>query len=171
MSTNIKSEERVFQFFKLPAEVRNIIYRFCLPSAPIRLQRHNYDEEWYLNNLCYTNHEMYTEASRILYSKGRFLPGVNRATLPNLANPAFERHFKQIRHPVNEISWHRDEVWIDVSTIELDPRLMSCRDSVLRCQSLPSIVIMWCTLEYHLDRTTDVIFIIFLKNDICCVLF
>ena len=141
MITNIKSEERVFHFFKLPAEVRNIIYQFCLPSAPIRLQRHTYDEEWYLNNLRYTNHEMYTEASHILYSNSRFLLEVNRATLANLANPAFERHFKQIRHLVNEISWHWDEVWIDVSTMELDPRLTSCRNSVLRCQSLSSIVI------------------------------
>ena len=54
--------------------------------------------------------------------------------------------------------------------MELDPRLTSCRNSVLRCQSLRSIVITWCALEYHLDRTADVHFRRALKNDIRCAL-
>ena len=54
--------------------------------------------------------------------------------------------------------------------MELDPRLTSCRNSVLPCQFLRSIAITCCALEYHLDRTTDVHFIRALKHDIMCAL-
>ena len=140
---SIPINQTVFPFFGLSPEVRNIIYSFALTASSLRTRRTNAEKRWTrlglaadcpkkrnqpCFNLLLVNHQIYHEASHILYNRGRFLipafvfntltstlskpPGVDTPSQPvktfsELAAKHPYKRLSQIKNVEIEISWFR----------------------------------------------------------------
>ena len=109
--------ENHFPFLKLPADIRNIIYRFCLPTTIIRpsfvregkILLEYYSVEWFtyrdafnevvrgprrkgldpFANFLLTNWQVYNEASYFLYQDCQFLIVVEKHQIAYLDSQAY----------------------------------------------------------------------------------
>ncbi|CAD6593319.1 MAG: hypothetical protein ASARMPREDX12_007033 [Alectoria sarmentosa] len=140
---SIPINQTVFPFFGLSPEVRNIIYSFALTASSLRTRRTNAEKRWTRlglladcpkkrNQPCFSlllvNHQIYHEASHILYNHGRFLipafvfntltstlskpPGVDTPSQPvktfsELATKHPYKRLSKIKNVEIEISWFR----------------------------------------------------------------